>query len=72
MYGMNENYLIAVGDFQQVLFYNGSNWENIVDLFRLTDPNLVFKNVWTDGYETFIMGRNFQGYPTKTIIWHGK
>ena len=72
IYGINENYLIAVGDFQQVLFYDGNNWSDIRDLFHLIDPYFVFENVWTDGYETFIMGRNFQGYPTKTIIWHGK
>ncbi len=72
MYGISENYLIAVGDFQQVLFYNGSNWENVVDLFHLIDQHLVFTNVWTNGYETFIIGYGFISGSIKTIIFHGK
>ncbi len=72
MFGKDENYLFAVGDFQKVLFYDGNNWSDIRDLFHLVDPYFVFENVWTDGYETFIISRNFQGYPVKTIIFHGK
>ena len=68
----DENYLLAVGDFQKILFYNGSTWTNVNDLFHVKDPYFVFKNVWTNGYESFMVGYTFQGNPQKTIIFHGK
>ena len=70
--GPREDYLIAVGDFQKVLFYNGSNWENVANLFPQIDRNFVCRNVWTNGYETFIIGYGYINGSTKTIIFHGK
>lgn len=70
--GPSKDYLIAVGDFQQILFYNGSNWENFSNLFPQIDRNFVSRNVWTDGYDTFIIGYTTTRWPMKTIIWHGK
>ncbi len=72
IYGKAENYLLAVGDYNNVLFYNGSTWMSIADLFKVDDRTFIFKNVWTDGNEIIITGygtvKNKQG----TIIWHGK
>ena len=72
MHGISPNYLIATGAFKNLFYYNGNTWESVNNLFPQTDPYFVFTNVWTNGYETFIIGRNFQGYPVKTIIFHGK
>ncbi|MCL5031595.1 MAG: hypothetical protein M1480_21540 [Bacteroidetes bacterium] len=70
--GSSEDYLIAVGDFQQVLFYNGNNWENVSNLFPQIDRNFICTNVWTNGYETFIIGYGNVGGYLGTIIFHGK
>jgi hypothetical protein len=69
---LKNDYLIAVGDFQKIFFYNGQSWNAINDLFHISDPNFVFANTWTNGFETFIIGFSSQSYPTKTIIFHGK
>jgi hypothetical protein len=71
--GPGEDYLIAVGDFQQVLFYNGISWENVVNLFpQIGYNNFVCRNVWTNGYETFIIGYGYIAGNIRTIIFHGK
>jgi len=72
MNGISENYLFAVGDFKQILFYDGNNWENLIDIFHVKDSNFVFSNVWTTGYETFIIGDGNVGRYDGTIIFHGK
>lgn len=70
--GISENYILAVGDFQQVLFFNGNTWENFVNLFPQINRNFVCMNVWTNGYETFIIGYGNVGGYLGTIIFHGK
>ncbi len=72
IYGKAENFLLAVGDYDKVLFYNGSTWMSIADLFKVNDPTFVFKNVWTDGYEIIITGYGAVNNKRGTIIWHGK
>jgi len=68
----NENYILAAGAYQNLYWSDGVKWENISGLFNIVnDPPFTFKNVWTDGYETFIIGYNFQGM-TSTFVWHGK
>ncbi len=75
LYGIsdiNDNYILTVGDFQKILFYDGTNWENIADLFHLKVQNFTLSNVWTNGYETFIIGYGNVGGYLGTIIFHGK
>ena len=72
MYAFSSNYIFAVGAFNHAFYYNGTSWDNISEILRVSDPTFVYKNVWTNGYETFITGYTTQGYPTKTIIFHGK
>ena len=72
MYNADENYVMAVGDYQKVLFYNANSWVDIRVLFNLTDPTFVFRKVWTNGYETFITGDGNINGIEKTMIWHGK
>jgi hypothetical protein len=72
MYRIDPTFTIAVSAFKRIYFSNGSSWESISDLFNITDNSYIFKNVWTNGYETFIVGygthENFSG----TTIFHGK
>ena len=72
VYGDDENYLIAVGDFNKVMYYNGNYWENISDIFNEVGSTFTFKNVWTNGYEIIITGYGIVNNKTGTIIWHGK
>ena len=69
---VDNNYMVAVGDYNKLLFYNGSSWESISDLFPTDDSTFVFSNVWTNGYETIIVGYGTVDGLQKTIIWHGK
>ncbi len=67
--GPSENYLIGVGAYNRIMFYGGNTWQNISNYLKITDPNVAFNNVWTDGNEIFIAGYSMNA---KTIIWHGK
>ncbi len=71
MYGVKENYLLAVGDFGHVYFYNGTTWEQLTE-FANTSNYIVYTDVWTDGYEVIVLGHTVVGFPQKTIIWRGK
>lgn len=68
---IGQDYMIAVGDFKKALFFDGSRWTDIGDLFPQADRYFLFRNVWTNGYETFIIGYTMTGQ-TKTLVWHGK
>ncbi len=72
IYGANENYLVAVGDYGDVLYYDGNNWQNILNLLKVGSTDFIFTNVWTNGSETFIAGYGAIDGVEKTIIWHGK
>jgi len=72
LFGSRSDYIFALGDFQNIYFFNGINWENIKSLFQINDPNFVFQTGWTDGKDVFIIGYTFSGWPQKTVIWRGK
>jgi hypothetical protein len=72
MCAVNSNYMFAAGPFCNLFCYDGTAWDNISSLFKVTDPNLVFNNVWSDGYETIVVGYGVIEGVQKTIIWHGK
>ncbi|MCL5030509.1 MAG: hypothetical protein M1480_15970, partial [Bacteroidetes bacterium] len=72
MYGASKNYLLGVSGYRSVCFFDGFNWNSIGNLFNVSDPTFEFKNVWTDGYEIFLVGFGTINGIDKTIIWHGK
>lgn len=70
--GVSKEYVVAAGDFNQFLFYDGSNWTNIINQIPSIDNNAILFNVWTNGYEIFISEYCIIHGIQKTIIWHGK
>lgn len=72
MYGASENYLLTVGAFRAVVFYEGASWERIENLLNVEDPYFSFTNVWTDGYGIIISGYGTVNDRQGTIIWYGK
>ena len=72
IYGPSENYIIGVGAFKTILFYNDSSWQSISDVIKENDPDFASNEVWTDGYEIIIAGYGIVNGIQKTIIWHGK
>ncbi|MFA7420871.1 MAG: hypothetical protein WCZ90_14405 [Melioribacteraceae bacterium] len=64
-------YTIAVGDFKKALFSNGITWSNFSNILNTNDSSFVFKNVWTNGYETFICGYGNFGGKEKLVVWRG-
>ncbi|KAF0142289.1 MAG: hypothetical protein FD122_643 [Stygiobacter sp.] len=72
LYESASDYLIAVGDSKTARHFNGTNWINISSIFNISDPSFIFRNVWTNGYETFICGYGNFGTKEKLVIWRGK
>jgi len=71
LFALNDNYIIAPGDFGIVYFFDGTNWEQLT-MFSQTQSYLVYTDAWTNGYEAFILGHTIDGWPQKTVIWRGK
>ncbi len=71
VYSINENYLIAVGDFGNAMFYDGIDWHDLMAL-QYEDHHNVYTAAWTDGYEVYIIGYTLIGWPMKTVVWHGR
>lgn len=71
IYSINENYLLAVGDFGNAMFYNGTGWFDLTAL-QYDDHHNVYTAVWTNGYEIYIIGYTLVGWPMKTVVWHGE
>ncbi len=67
--GTSEQNVFAVGNYGIAYHYNGSDWYQFQ---QLKNENIVYTGVWTDGNEAFICGFTTNGYPQKTIVWHGK
>jgi hypothetical protein len=67
LYGMSNNYLIAVADFGRILFYNGSEWTELRNLIT-NQERIHFYSVWTNGEEIFLLGVDNRS----TFILHGK
>lgn len=65
--GTSDNNIFAVGDFGNILHYNGVNWYQYKEL---KNTNVVYSSVWTDGKEVFVVGYFNDG--SKTLILHGK
>ena len=71
MYELREDYIFVVGHFSHVSFFNGTNWSRLTEIENKI-PDVVYKDVWTDGKEVFIVGHLSNQIPNKTIVWHGK
>ncbi len=69
MIKLNSRNMIAVEDFGQVLFNDGSSWQQIQKLYN---TKIVYRGIWSDGKEIFIVGMMAAESPQKTIIWHGR
>lgn len=65
VYGTTPDNLFFVGHFGHIWHYNGSDWYQ----FKEFEPTgLLFRAVWTDGKEAFIIGSTGR----ETIVLHGK
>jgi hypothetical protein len=67
--GTGTEYMIAVGGFGKAYYRNGYEWKQIK---AVENPNILFRGVWADGKELFIIGITTDGYPQKTVVYHGK
>jgi photosystem II stability/assembly factor-like uncharacterized protein len=67
MSGASDNNFFAVGDFGNILHYNGNDWYQFKEL---KNQNAVYSSVWTDGQELFVVGYLNDG--SKTLVLHGK
>jgi len=69
--GINDNNLFITGNNGLAYHFNGTDWKDIsANLSKNT--NTVYRAVWTDGTEAFIIEIPQTGFPQKTVIWHGK
>lgn len=69
--GISDNYMVGIGSASYAIFYDGSGWRRIEQI-KNSVGNVQFEGVWTDGKEVFIVGYTTNGFPNKSIIWHGK
>jgi hypothetical protein len=67
MFGVESQSVFVVGDFGNLLHFNGADWYQFPQFIR---TDLVLFDVWTDGTEVFVVGTEADG--TKTYILHGK
>lgn len=71
-YEVNENYFLAGYQFNKLYFFNGSTWTNIGSMFNNIDFTFGYHNIWSNGYETFIVGLGLFGREEKLVVWRGK
>ncbi len=69
MIAVNDKYILAVGQGGRAFFNNGSECVNIKDI---NISSAVYRSVWSNGTEVFIVGNLVNSVPMKTIVWHGK
>jgi hypothetical protein len=71
VYSYKKNYSLAVGEFGNVFFYNGSNWTKLERFFK-PDEGLHINDAWTDGKEILLLANKTDQWPMKTIVFRGK
>lgn len=71
-YEVNENYFLASYQFNQLYFFNGSSWQNIGSMFNKVDYSFEYKNIWSNGIGTFVVGQGAFGKEYKLVVWRGK
>ncbi|MEW6654393.1 MAG: hypothetical protein AB1394_13155 [Bacteroidota bacterium] len=67
--GMSNNYLITCSAFKTLKYFDGSSWQDFSHVLKVTDPQFVFNNVWSNGFETIVVG---QSNDSKLIVWRGR
>jgi len=70
MKALREDYIFVVGHFGLISFYDGKSWDRLTEL-EAKIPGALYKDVWTDGKEVFIVGY-LNTIPQKSIVLHGK
>ncbi|HMA61103.1 MAG TPA: hypothetical protein VKP78_00495 [bacterium] len=73
IYGTSDdNIFITAADMEThfVLHYNGIDWYKYDDIFQSQD--VPYLDVFTIEGEVFVVGYTTDGFPNKTVIWHGK
>jgi hypothetical protein len=68
MAGTTDGNIFAVGDFGEVLHFDGNDW---YQFSNINYPDINYASAWTDGTEVFLVGFT-SSFPQKTIIVHGK
>ncbi len=71
MYGLSKNYMIAVGEYNMVYFYNGVNWTQLTK-FKDGQGLNIYTAAWADGNEVIVLGHTLDGWPQKSVVWKGK
>jgi len=68
MFDYGKSNMISVG-YGKAFHYNGSDWKEIE---ATTDSEALYRAVWMDDKNTFIVGNKTIDNSDKTIVWHGK
>jgi hypothetical protein len=68
----NDNYFLSSYQSNMLYFYDGISWKNISDRFNKIDAFFQYYSLWTNGYETFIVGHGSFGKEHKLVVWRGK
>lgn len=70
MWGSSDDNIFIAGNANGVVFhFNGTDWKQIE---QLSNAQIDYFGVWTDGTEAFVVGHIYDGVYMKTIVWHGK
>ena len=69
IWSTNDNNILASSTRGEVYHYNGFDWLMLPDL---AETNVQYSGVWMDKNEAFVIGYTTNGYPMKTVVWHGK
>ena len=62
-------FITARQDGYRVFHYNGSDW---YEYKQLHTNSAAYFNIFTIEGEVFVTGYTTDGFPNKTVIWHGK
>jgi hypothetical protein len=62
------NNILAANYGSNVYLYDETSWLKL----PVSNPNNIYRTLWTDGKEAFIAGTNLKGWPMRSFIMHGK
>lgn len=68
IYGVRDDYILSVGVYGKIYFYNGNSWKELTNLIP-NQSSIFFRDIWTDGKTIYLVG-NING--TTTLIIKGK
>ncbi len=67
-YVYSDNYMISLA--RGVDYFDGKIWQSLPRFENLN--NLLFQDAWSSGDELFIIANDFNTWPNRTIVFHGK